>query len=157
MAGGSDAAPDEIGQILLTSLWNPLMPFVRYRIGDAAAWASRPCRCGSPLAALTQLSGRTFNWIVDSEGRRVAPQRMWASVHLGDEFLAGIDRYRVRQDRTGGILVEVVGSRGFSAEHEDEWKASYRQLLGDVPIEIRRVDRLETRPGEKFEIISSEA
>lgn len=149
--------PDETGQIVLTSLWNPLMPFVRYRIGDAAAWATRPCRCGSMLPALTALSGRTFNWIVDADGQRVAPQRMWASLHLGEELLRGISRYRVRQDRDRRVIVEVVPGNDFTDEHVARWTASYRRLLGDVPIEIRAVDALVTRPGEKFEIISSDA
>jgi phenylacetate-CoA ligase len=155
--GGHPAVPGQMGELLLTALWNPLMPFVRYRIGDAAAWATRPCRCGSRLPALTDLAGRTMSWIVDDDGRRVAPQRMWAALHVPPERYQAIRRYRVRQDADRRIRVEVVAGAGFGEEGAELWAASYRRLLGDVAVEIRSVDALVTPPGEKFEIISSAA
>ena len=150
-------ARGNVGHIVLTTMWNPLMPFVRYRIGDAAAWATRPCRCGSSLPALTQLSGRTLNWIIDAEGRRVAPQRMWVSLHLGVAYLDCIERYRVRQDRARGADRGRWPDRSLTSELETRWVAAYRRLLGDVPVELRRVDGFDTRSSEKFEVFSSQA
>ncbi len=148
---------DETGSIALTSMWNPLMPFVRYRIGDSAVFAQRSCRCGSALPALTSLSGRTMNWIVDANGSRVAPQRMWVSLYLGDAALLGISRYRVQQDESRRVTIELVADLRFGDDLVSRWISGYRTVLGDVPIEFRRVDHIEIRPEEKFEIISSRA
>lgn len=154
---GSPMGPGETGHVLLTQLWNPLMPFVRLAIGDSAAWAARPCRCGSELPALTDVAGRTFDWVIDAGGARVAPQRLVLSMHLGVDNLRSVRRYRMRQDRDRRIRVEVVPSTSWSDALGDRLAASYRDLLGDLPVEVRVVDHLETPPGEKFEVVSSEA
>jgi phenylacetate-coenzyme A ligase PaaK-like adenylate-forming protein len=155
---GLPVAPGEIGDVLLTSMWNPLMPFVRYRIGDAAAWSTRPCRCGSRLPALTHIAGRTFNWIVDANGRRLAPQRLLLSIHLGSRGSEGVRRYCVRQDSSRRVRVDIVpNERGFSEQDAAALKTSYRRLLGELEVEVRTVTRLETTPGAKFETIRSEA
>ncbi len=122
------------------------MPFIRYRIGDAAAFAQRSCRCGSALPALTSLSGRTMNWIVDAHGSRVAPQRMWVSLYLGDAALLGISRYRVQQDETRRVTIELVADDRFGDDLVERWVAGYRDLLGDVPIEFHRVDHMTYGP-----------
>ena len=116
---GRPVEPGTVGNLVFTSLWNPLMPFVRYRIGDSGAWATRPCNCGSLLPALSELYGRTMNWMIDAEGNRIAPQRLWVSLHLGEEHTAGIDRYRVRQDRSRAVLIEVVAGPQLTPELED--------------------------------------
>jgi phenylacetate-CoA ligase len=154
---GRPVEPGQQGHVLLTSLWNPLMPFVRYRIGDSATWATRDCSCGARRPALSSIAGRTFAWIVAADGARVAPQRMWASLHVGEEYTRHIRRYRVRQDESRRVVVDVVPVTELSDRIRTKWADSYRSLLGDVPIEINAVDQIETRPHEKFEIISSVA
>ena len=154
---GAPVGRGETGHVLLTQLWNPLMPFVRLAIGDSASWASRPCRCGSELPALTHVTGRTFDWVIDARGARVAPQRLVLSMHLGVDNLRSVRRYRMRQDRDRRVLVEVVPSTSWSDALRDRLATSYRDLLGDLPVDVKVVDRLETAPGEKFEVVSSEA
>jgi phenylacetate-CoA ligase len=155
---GSSVGPDEDGNVVLTSLWNPLMPFVRYLIGDTAAWATRPCRCGSLLPALSHVTGRTFSWIVDSQGRRVSPHRLLLSIHLEPRAIKGVGRYCMRQDTARRIRVDVVpNERGFAAQYAVALRDSYRRLLGNLDVQVRTVERIETEPGAKFETFHSEA
>lgn len=53
--------PDgETGEMVLTTLHREAMPLIRYRTGDAAAWLTEPCPCGSPLRRLSPMRGRYF-------------------------------------------------------------------------------------------------
>ncbi len=71
-----DPAPelsDGLGEIVATSLHNDVMPFIRYRTGDLAAWADAPCSCGRGLPLIRDLVGRIDDVIEDTEGRPVLP------------------------------------------------------------------------------------
>jgi phenylacetate-CoA ligase len=154
---GGYPPPGELGQLVLTSMWNDLTPFVRYRIGDSAAWASRPCRCGYAQPAITQIVGRTPDWLIDATGRRVSPSHLWLSVHLGIDALPRVRRYCVRQDLNRHVVVEIVPDHGFTADDARQAQESYRKVLGDVGIDVRLVDAITAEVGRKFETISSAA
>ena len=153
---GAPCAPGTLGDLVLTTLWNPLMPFIRYRQGDAAAWSTRPCRCGSEVQALERIEGRVLDWIVGEGGHRIAPQRVWLSVRVGSEHLAAVQRYRVHQRADGAVTVELVA--GDEAPLDLELvRRSYEDLLGpSVPVDVRLVDELAPDPSGKFRAITSE-
>jgi phenylacetate-CoA ligase len=68
---GRPASPGEIGQVVVTGLYNYAMPFIRYAIGDVAIAAEGPCACGRGLPVLAQILGRTRNAFVFEDGKRV--------------------------------------------------------------------------------------
>jgi phenylacetate-coenzyme A ligase PaaK-like adenylate-forming protein len=150
------ALPGQPGHILLTGLINPLLPMIRYRVGDGGSWADRPCACGDPLPALATIEGRTFDWLVDDTGARVAPQRLWLSA-ISLDRLSQAARYRVAQDRAGKVTIEVVPGPGFTAEMPAEIVQHYRETLGEgTPVDVLLVDRIETPPGKRFRQFTSE-
>ncbi|TMC48067.1 MAG: phenylacetate--CoA ligase family protein [Chloroflexi bacterium] len=155
---GAPVPPGETGEVVLSGLWNPLMPFLRYRIGDIATLADRPCACGYRLPALARIWGRTMDWILDSRGRWVAPQRLWIDHHLERDLVQGVvRRYHVRQDATGAIRVLVLPYRDLPADFANRLQASYRRLLGqDAMIEVVPVADLPLHPSGKFRRFSSE-
>jgi phenylacetate-CoA ligase len=93
---GSEAAPGEVGQVVLTGFYNYAMPFIRYAIGDIATAGPELCCCGRSLPVIEQVEGRTRHAFVFKDGTRVWP-RLW-DFKVGDfiscrEFqLAQIDR-----------------------------------------------------------------
>lgn len=52
---GRPALPGEVGEVLVTDLFNRYMPFVRYRTGDFAVLTGRPCACGRTLPLLKRI------------------------------------------------------------------------------------------------------
>jgi phenylacetate-CoA ligase len=145
------------GQVVITSLWNALTPFVRYAIGDSSAWADRPCRCGSTLPALTGIEGRTFRWVLDANGRRVAPQRLWLSMHLGVERLGTFRQYRVHQSADRSVAVEIVPTPEFQPRDAEHARRSYQALLEGLPVTVSTVPSLGADRDRKFEVVTSDA
>lgn len=73
---GAPVAPGEIGRVVVTSLYNYAMPFIRYAIGDVATAGAQSCPCGRSLPVLAQVEGRTRHAFVFRDGTRVWP-RIW--------------------------------------------------------------------------------
>jgi phenylacetate-CoA ligase len=70
---GKPCAPGETGRVIVTSLYNYAMPFIRYEIGDyATAGSSRPS-CAVKLPRLDRIIGRYRNAYVRADGRVIYP------------------------------------------------------------------------------------
>ena len=54
---------NEFGEIIVTSLYNFAMPFIRYRIGDIGRLSEDVCPCGRTLPLLKEIIGRTSDMI----------------------------------------------------------------------------------------------
>lgn len=152
---GCPLPPGDPGAVLLTGLLNPLLPMIRYRIGDGAVWADRPCACGDPLPALVTIAGRVFDWLIDDEGRRVAPQRLWMSTLLPERSHL-VRRYRMAQDRTGRVVIEVVGPELTDGDFQDVGTGAQRVVGAATEVEVRRLEEIVTPPGRRFRLFTSE-
>jgi phenylacetate-CoA ligase len=142
---GAPVLPGEVGEVILTSLQNPHMPFVRYRVGDRARLADRPCRCGDALPALLAIEGREMDRFVDERGETVASSRLFLSGQMEDD-LRWVRRYRVRQDSDRRVTVELVTTGPLPDHVVARIIDGYRSVLGgtsavtiavvdDIPLE----------------------
>lgn len=68
---GRPCEPGVEGEVVATCLLRDYMPFVRFRLGDVARWASEPCPCGRPLPVLEEVVGRLEDVVVGPDGRRM--------------------------------------------------------------------------------------
>jgi phenylacetate-CoA ligase len=106
----------ERGHVLVTSLHNYVQPFIRYRLGDVAAWETDtgPCRCGLDLPRLRALEGRDDDYLEYPDGRRVHPSRITVAVkspcfeHPGAQIFRD---YRITQDGPAHVTVQIVPGR----------------------------------------------
>jgi phenylacetate-CoA ligase len=109
----------ERGHVLVTSLHNYVQPFIRYRLGDIAAWDpdTGPCACGLELPRLRALEGRDDDYIEHPDGRRVSPSRITVAVkspcfeHPGAQIFRD---YRITQDGPAHVTVQIVPGRDAS-------------------------------------------
>jgi phenylacetate-coenzyme A ligase PaaK-like adenylate-forming protein len=141
------------GRVIVTALWNTLMPAVRYVLDDIAVPAERPCGCGVPGQALVSIEGRAWDWLWDGtptlSSGRVPPQRCWLSFHLDEHWTGAVRRWRVRQSADGAVAVEVEADRGAIPPHAlDDARRSYAsEFAGRLPVSVTCVDQLDVPHG----------
>ena len=70
---GEPCAPGETGRVVLTSLYNYAMPFIRYEIGDYAVLGPDHSQCAVQLPRLLRVLGRYRNTFTLPDGRIVYP------------------------------------------------------------------------------------
>jgi phenylacetate-coenzyme A ligase PaaK-like adenylate-forming protein len=96
-----------------------VQPFIRYRLGDIAAWEpdSGPCRCGLDLPRLRALEGRDDDYLEYPDGRRMHPARITVAVKSpcfefpGEQIFRD---YRITQDGPAHVTVQIVPGRDAS-------------------------------------------
>lgn len=104
---GAPVADGKEGELVLSSLANPAMPFLRYRTADLG-WVDRsPCPCGLPGARIAQLSGRTASLLRFGGGNVLSPARF---DDLFDRF--PVREYRVTQRLATSLEIDVEPAPG---------------------------------------------
>ncbi len=93
-AEGRPVPPGVAAAVVVTDLPNGAFPLVRYRLGDIAAYAPRPCPCGRPFPLLRPVVGRS-NDVSRTPSGKISAYR-FASVLMKEP---GVRRYQIHQLR----------------------------------------------------------
>ncbi|HYE04252.1 MAG TPA: hypothetical protein VEL07_01915 [Planctomycetota bacterium] len=135
---------EALHEIVGTSLWNTLMPLVRFRTGDLIAVAA-----GTTLAQLEEIRfglrpvpriiGRLDGaWVDGPDQRRITG----LSALLSDA--RRVQRWQIVQEAPGDLRLLIIPEPGFEARDVDRALASARaRLPAAVGVRIEVVDRLE--------------
>jgi phenylacetate-CoA ligase len=146
---GGPCGPEETGEVVTTCLFRNYQPFIRYRLGDLAAWDSEPCPCGRNMPVLREVIGRIEDVVIGSDGRQM--------VRFHGIF---VDQPNVRegqiiQEALNSIRVKVVPTLNFGPSDIADIKGRIRQRLGDVEVIIERVDEIPRTKAGKFKAVVS--
>jgi phenylacetate-CoA ligase len=74
--GDRPAAPGELGRVVVTSLDQYAMPFIRYELGDLCAARETACPCGWPTPLLNAPMGRNSDMLTLPDGSRLSGMRL---------------------------------------------------------------------------------
>lgn len=144
-----DGAPAGVpGKVIVTDLRNRGMPFIRYEVGDRAAWAEETCSCGRTYPMLSRVAGRVADYLTAPDGRLVS------GISLTENFatlIPGVDQVQVIQDRPDHLLVRVVPG----ADYGDTSRAEIARMVGDLfgPTMVHTVettDGIAPEPSGKY-------
>lgn len=140
-AAGRPVPPGErADKVLLTNLFNPLLPLIRYELTDEVTVLTEPCSCGSAYVRVADVEGRTDD-VLRYGSISVHPHVVRSA--LGRH--PGIADYQVRQ-RPDGLTVDVLG-RGDPREVEAALAKELRALgIVDPVVQVRVVEALERHP-----------
>jgi phenylacetate-CoA ligase len=133
-----------VGDLVVTTLTNEVMPLVRYRIGDLVE------RCERPYATEYLIHGRARDTLLRRDGQRVTTLDV-------DRCFAGTDgilHYQLRQSETGDCRIQFISDREPpTAETLNCVTARLRNLLQlERPITTELVKMLPPLPSGKFRL-----
>ncbi|MBI5461160.1 MAG: phenylacetate--CoA ligase family protein [Gammaproteobacteria bacterium] len=133
-------------KLLVTSLTNRVMPFIRYDIGDAGTLKDGDCPCGSPFPMMEMGVCRSNDLIRTPHGKIVYPSYF---IHLLDG-LEGVTQYQFVQTAFDKMTLNLLASRRLTAEEQAHLGTRIaREVDADMTLEIRHVEAIpRTRSGK---------
>ncbi len=146
---GTYAYPGEEAELVCTGFINPLMPLIRYRIGDRGIRSDKYCKCGSVFPVMEKILGRMDDIIVTPDGRRVG--------RLGP-VVRGFPVKEVQyvQRVKESVEVHVVKDEGFTSETERQLIQELRKRLGAaISIQLNYESFIPRGKGGKLKTIIS--
>lgn len=146
-SNGRPAGPDEPGcGVLITNLYNPLLPSIRYEVSDELNVLDGTCPCGSAMTRIADPLGRTDDVFTFGDSIVAHP-------HVFRSVLAhpGITEYQVRQaDRGAHIRIVATQVDRSVLQHELEHKLAGLGLA-EPRVTVEHVDAIERLPTGKLQ------
>jgi len=147
-------------RVLLTTLFNGVLPLIRYELSDVVTMADGPCTCGRPFARVASIVGRREEYLLlranGGGDVRVHAGRLAAP-------LAGVRGLRQFQIVPAFDRLRLVVSPRDEARREDvaaAAAATVRRALGDVGADVQvttevvsEIDRVGT--GAKEQLVAA--
>ncbi|MDP2787265.1 MAG: hypothetical protein Q8O79_04225 [Pseudomonadota bacterium] len=130
---------DAEDRLLVTSLTNRLMPFIRYDIGDSGRLLAGECACGSPFPLLEMGLCRQNDLIRSRAGKRIHPG-------FFNHLLNGqkqIRQYQWVQREFDRITLNLVAAEKLSAETLAALSANIRCMMEtEIALEVNYLDEI---------------
>ncbi|WP_147512775.1 phenylacetate--CoA ligase family protein [Brevibacillus massiliensis] len=101
---GTATEPGELGELVITVLFNYSMPFIRYRIGDVGSWSEHTCSCRRGLPLLKEVAGRVTDMFLDKQGVQIDGSMF--NLLLDDKPF--VKKYQVIQEEYEKIRILIV-------------------------------------------------
>lgn len=146
---GSPAAAGEQGEIVTTHMATRAFPFVRYRTGDVGAIGGDACPCGRGLPVLSDLQGRTTDFLVAQDG---TVMHGLALIYVLRE-LNGVREFKIIQESLDRVRVLVVPGEQWDDAAAEAVRAGFRERLGQgvtVAIELQSGIELEASGKRRY-------
>lgn len=126
-------------QLLVTSLTNRLMPFIRYQLGDSGKLLDGECGCGSPFPLMEMGLCRQNDLIRTRSGKRIHPGFFH---HLLDGQTQ-VQQFQWIQRAPDLIELNVVASQPLAASVQAALSETLCRKLEDrVTLQVNRVEEI---------------
>jgi phenylacetate-CoA ligase len=143
------------GEILVTSLTNYAMPFVRYRVGDRGAlFPGKKGGGNGEGQILAALLGRTYDLFVNRKGVRIEAGHFMPLLYFRD----WISKYQVIQKSLSCIVFRIVRSGSdYSQADLDEISEKARLIMDDdCEVVFEFINEIPASDSGKYHYIISE-
>ncbi|HOO70346.1 MAG TPA: hypothetical protein PK926_01200 [Spirochaetota bacterium] len=142
---GEDAGPGEVGEIVLTTMMSPVMPFIRYRIGDLGRPSDRTCSCGRGMPLLEAFDGRRDDSFILPSGRFVSSLKILNTFTMYiKKYLHLMEEFKVIQKEKDLVVIHLVPGKEYREDRFNELIAQLNRIFGE-PVNIR-VEMVEGIP-----------
>jgi phenylacetate-CoA ligase len=147
---GSQCEPGEVGEVVATCLMRSYQPFIRYRLGDLASWASEPCPCGRSMPVIQEVVGRIEDVVIGPDGRQM--------VRFHGIFVdqPNVIEGQIIQQALDCIQVKVVAAERFGNQDVADIIRRIHQRVGpQVQVDVQTVDSIPRTAAGKFQAVVS--
>ncbi len=150
--GGRPVPPGEVGEVVVTSLDNFAMPFIRYKLGDMGVMAEGDCACGRGLPRIKEIVGRSLDMVVTPEGVIVSGVML---PHFMKEF-ASVKQFQVVQNSVDSLILRVVPGPGFDEKEKAYLLEQLRRWVGQkMDVRIEECEDLERAASGRYRLVVS--
>jgi len=140
------------GRVVITSLHNYSMPFIRYEIGDMAVRGLGKCACGSHLSALEKITGRVTDHFVKRDGTIVSGAALTLTFNLKD----WVSNFRIIQEDYERMRILVVPEGKVDESDQRDVENKLRFIMGqNCQISWDFVDAIPRTQSGKYLYIKS--
>lgn len=112
-------------RLLVTSLTNRVMPFIRYELGDVGRLKEGACPCGSPFPLMEMGQCRANDHFRTRSGKHIHP----AYFHHLLDGLEGIKQYRFVQTAWDTIILDVASASPLPATVQEQLQQRIREQV----------------------------
>ncbi|MBN2414168.1 phenylacetate--CoA ligase family protein [candidate division KSB1 bacterium] len=147
----SPARPGEEGRIVATGLHNRAFPLLRYDTNDFAVVSDQTCSCGRTLPLIERLTGRSNDFIMDSNGK-------WLSAPAWPMYMiSGIKKAQLIQESRFLINLFIVLMDPSTKRDDQILIDAYKKRYGrSMKVRIFYVDEVPfPRHGQKYKFAYS--
>ncbi|MGD2248403.1 MAG: hypothetical protein PVF58_08340 [Candidatus Methanofastidiosia archaeon] len=151
-----EVSPGERGRIVVTSLVNKAMPFIRYDLGDIGVPSDDICECGWNFKLMELLEGRKDDFLVMPNGYLMSPRKVVPVV----EITPGIKEFQIVQKTRDTITIYMVKDDSYTQKAEHTLKERLHTLIRAsgcqefVTIETEYMDKIPRKKGKLRIIVS---
>lgn len=141
---GIPAEPSETGDIVITSLHQYALPFIRYKTDDLGSFEIEDCSCGRVFPVLREISGRAADLLLSTDGKIIY------GAYLDTVFWKRpeVFRYQAYQPDIQHLHLRIA----FKSAVQDHW---INQLRSELKSRFGESMQISITPVEKFELTRS--
>lgn len=125
----------EVGEVVVTSLYNRAMPLIRYRTGDYAEYGGRDDR----YIYFNNIFGRTQDYIINRNGVKVFLTALIFGQHC--HALGHIVKWQLEQNEVGKVHIHLIKSHEYQLSDEAEIRTLFEKL-GNVQLTFNYTDSI---------------
>lgn len=147
-AGDPVTTPGEEGEIVGTGFINRAMPFIRYRTGDYATYASEACTdCGRNHLVIEKIRGHnTMECLVARDGSLIP----YSAVNVHDDTFEGVLQFQFVQHEPGLAVIRLILAEGGEAFSEERVVGNMNQRFqGRLQVTAELVKEIPLTPRGK--------
>lgn len=151
LRGNAPVAAGEVGELVVSTIEDALVPRIRYATGDLFTPLQGRCSCGSELPRV-RIEGRGTHVIQLTDGRSVTPGAVDTAVGRAP----GLDLYRLEQDGAGVCTFKYIANESACGADIEALQQRLAELLAPNALQLQTVHYIACERSGKFQPCTSQ-
>jgi len=148
--GSAATEEGESGELVGTTLYNRVMPLLRYRTGDWAVVGPKNCACGRHYRLLSATQGRRQEVLVGKLDNLIS----FTALNMHSPVLDNVWQFQFHQREKGKAELRVVRKPSYSERDSRAILAAFGEKMGDtIDLHLTFADELSLTERGKFRLI----